>query len=238
MLKIYTKLDDVPEALREHYALVDGRYVPQLSDDHPVLVHNKTLLSEKTTASNKLKEVEADLEAAKATSIPRGHITVAKADAEALDKFKALGKIEDVTAKLTEYDTLKSQSEQRKLEDSRRQAAKVLGYNEEAFIRLPNLPEFEIRGEGDKQTVVAKVKDGDKIVERPAKEFIEASTDVQPFMAALTTKSGVKVSTAGGGNEPASDDGFQWARDFSKQHIEQTKPVADPFAAFQQRQSA
>ncbi len=238
MLKIYSKLDDVPEGLREHYALVDGRYVPQLSDDHPVLVHNKTLLSEKTTASNKLREVEADLEAAKQTSIPRGHITVAKADAEAIDKYKALGKIEDVTAKLTEYDQLKADSTKRATEDSLRAVAKELGYNEDAFVRLPNLPEFEIRDEKGKKTVYAKIKDGDKVTEKLATDFVSASSDIAPFLPALTAKAGVRVPTSGGGSEPVNDDGYKWAKDYAKDYVEQSKPVADPFAAFQQRQSA
>lgn len=238
MLKIYTKLDDVPEALREHYALVDGRYIPQLSDDHPVLVHNKTLLSEKTTASNKLKEVEADLDAAKSTSIPRGHITIAKADAESLDKFKALGKIEDVAAKLTEYDALKTESTKRATEDNLRLVAKELGYNEDAFVRLPNQPEYEIREEKGKKVVYAKVKDGDKVVEKLASDFISNSADIAPFLPALTAKPGVRVPTSGGGNEPVNDDGFKWAKDYAKEYVEQSKPTADPFAAFQQRQSA
>lgn len=159
MLKIYLKLEDVPEALREHYFLSDGRYVPQLSDDHPVLVHNKTLLGEKATVTAKVKELEADVEEAKKTSIPRGHIAVAKADAELLDKYKATGKTPDeLTATLTEHKTLSEEATKRKREDLNRAVASELGYsNADAFVLLPNLPEFEIREKDGKKTVVAKV---------------------------------------------------------------------------------
>jgi hypothetical protein len=239
-LKIYTKADDVPEGLRGEYKQSGSVWVPDLSDDHPVLALNKTLIQEKQVEEAKVKKLRSDLddalEAAKTSGVPRGQALVSKADAEALNGYKALGTPDELSALKTEHGTLKEDSDKRKRDDSLVEAAGVLGYNPDAFKLLRDLPDFEVRGEGDKRTVVAKVKDGDKVIEKPAKEFIESGYAAS--MPALTAKAGVKVSTAGGGSEPANDDGFQWARDFSKQHIEQTKPVADPFAAFQQRQSA
>jgi hypothetical protein len=83
MLKIYDKLEDVPEALREQYNLMEGKYAPQLSEDHPIKVNNRTLLNEKTTAETKVSGLEtqvtslkADLESAKASNLPRGHRAV------------------------------------------------------------------------------------------------------------------------------------------------------------------
>jgi hypothetical protein len=240
-LKTYTKADDIPEGLREHYKQSGSVWVPDLDDSHPVLALNKTLIQEKGVEEAKVKKLRSDLddalEAAKTSGVPRGQALVSKADAESLNAYKALGTPDELTTVKTEHGTLKGESDQRKLDDTRRQAAKALGYNEEAFIRLPNLPEFEIRGEGDKPQVIAKVKDGDKVVERPAKEFIESSADVAPFMAALTAKPGVKVPTTGGGNEPVQDDGFKWAHDFAKDYVEQSKPVGDPYKAFTERQS-
>jgi hypothetical protein len=206
MLKTYKTLDEVPEALREHYRKQDGVYVPVLDDDHPVLVHNKTLLSEKSQATAKVKELEADIEEAKKTTVPRGHVTVAKADADLLNNYKALGTVDEVKAKVTEHATLKESEAKRQREDQLVNVAKVLGYdNVEAFKRLPNLPEFEIRGEGDKQKVIAKLKEGDKVVEKDAKPYLESSPDIAPFLSALKT-GGVTVhgSRSGDAKPPAN----------------------------------
>lgn len=240
MLKIYNTQEEVPEELRSHYKKSDGRYVPDLSDDHPVLVHNKTLLSEKATATGKVRELEADIAAASEKSVPRGHVAIPKADAELLDKYKAHGTPDEVGAVKTEHATLKTESDKRKLDDSRREVAKLLGYtNIEAFVRLPNLPEFEIRGEGDKRAVVAKLKDDKGVVtEKPAKEFIESSPDVAPFMSALKQSDGVRVPTTGPTIKHVENDPDAWAKEYAKNYVEQTQPVADPFKAFSERSSA
>lgn len=231
MLKIYTKLDDVPEALREHYKLSDGRYVPDLSDDHPVLIHNKKLLSEKSEATEKVTELEADIEEAKRTSIPRGHVAVIKADAELLGKYKVLGEPDALTSTLTEHKTLKEESVRHAREASLRAAAKELSYNEDAFIRLPNLPDFEIREKGGKKTVIALVKDGDKITEKPATEYIEASADIAPFLPALKAAKGVTVHGSSSTEGGKGVDPFASARDFAKQWNE-SRPATDVAAAF------
>jgi hypothetical protein len=208
MLKIYDKLDDVPEALREHYKLSDGKYVPELSDDHPVLTHNKTLLSEKSKATAKVAELTADIETAKSSSVPRGHVAVAKADADLLEKVKAHGSGDEVIVKLTEHKTLKEETERRKRGDHLREVAKILSYEPEAFVRLQNLPEFEIRdGQDGQKTVIAKVKGADNVVtEKPAQEYIEASADISPFLPALkaTGNGGTRVhgSSSTGGTPP------------------------------------
>ncbi len=241
MLKIYNTLEEVPEALREHYKKSDGRYVPDLSEDHPVLVHNKTLLGEKSTATAKVKELEADIEASKATTLQRGHTQVPRAEAEMLTAYKALGTPDELKVKVTEHGALKESEQKRVREDNLRLVAKALDYdNVDAFVRLPNLPEFEIRKDKDgKDTVIAKVKDGDKIVERAASEFIESSTDIAPFLPALKSKpAGVTVNTTSSTTSPRQSDPFAWAQNFAKDFVEQSQPVADPFKAFQERQSA
>lgn len=206
MLKTYKTLDEVPEALREHYRKQDGVYVPVLDEDHPVLAHNRTLLSEKSAATAKVKELEADIEEAKKTSLPRGHVAVAKADADLLNNYKSLGTVDEVKAKVTEHGTLKESEAKRQREDQLVNVAKALGYdNVEAFKRLPNLPEFEIRGEGDKQKVVAKVTEGDKVIEKDAKPYLESHADISPFLPALKT-GGVTVhgSRSGDTKPPAN----------------------------------
>jgi len=219
MLKIYTKLDDVPEALREHYKLSDGRYVPDLSDDHPVLAHNKTLLSEKAQATAKVAEITADLEEAKKTSIPRGHVVVAKADAELLEKYRPLGTPDELAVVKTEHGTLKDTEAKRQRDDTNRLVAKELGYNTDAFVSLPNLPEFEIRdGKDGKKSVVAKVTEGDKVVEKAAKDLVEAS--YAPLLPALQAKAGVTVPANGSGTDSQPASQFGAAREFGKQYNE------------------
>jgi len=236
MLKIHNTLEEVPEALREHYVKSDGKYVPQLSDDHPVLVHNKTLLTEKANATNKVRELEADIAAASEKTIPRGHVAVAKADAELIDKYKAHGTPDEVAAKVAEHKSLSDEVAKTRRDQSLRQLAKDLSFNEEAFVRLPNLPEFESRaGKDGKPEWVAKLKDDKGVItEKPAKEFVEGSADIAPFMAALQkTTDGVKLPvTTGATTQPASSDPFAWAKQFAESYTKSNQQPADLAAAF------
>jgi hypothetical protein len=205
MLKIYDKLEDVPEALREHYKLIEGKYVPEVSDDHPVKVNNVKLLNEKTAAETKASGLEtantalkADLESARAHSLPRAHKAVPTAEVEAMEQLKAHGTVTEIVTKLTEHKTLKEESDTRKTQDHLREVAKVLEYSPEAFVLLPNLPEFDIRDGADgKKIVIAKIKDGQTITEKPAQEFIESAPHYAPLLPALkvqdSVNSGVRV---------------------------------------------
>lgn len=207
MLKTYSKLEDVPEALREHYKQIDGVFVPEISDDHPVKANNVKLLNEKTAAETKAASLEtantglkADLESAKSHSLPRAHKAVPTAEVEAMEKLKEHGSATEIVAKLTEHKTLKEESTLRARQDNLRAVAKELNYNPDAFALLPNLPEFEIRDKDGKKTVIAKVKDGENIVEKPAQEFIESAANLAPLLPAL------KVSAGGIPVPPGSPD--------------------------------
>lgn len=214
MLKVYENMDAVPEVLREHYKMIEGKAVPEMSDDHPVKVNNVKLLNEKTTAETKASSLEtkvaglnADLESAKAHSLPRGHRAIPVADVEAMEKLKEHGTAPEIVTKLTEHKTLKEESAQRARQDSLRAVAKELNYNADAFALLPNLPEFEIREKDGKKTVVAKVKEGENVVEKPAQEFIESSADLAPLLPALkTTTNGISapVQTRDSGKAPGN----------------------------------
>lgn len=198
MFKIYDKLEDVPEAQREHYKLIGGKYVPEVADEHPLIVNNRQLLNEKTAAETKASGLETanatlkgDLESAKATSLPRGHRAVPVAEVEAMAALKDHGTATEITSKLTEYKSLKEESATRARQDSLRAVAKELDFNPDAFALLPNLPEFEIREKDGKKTVIAKIKDAaGTITEKPAKEFIEAAPEIAPFLPALKVSGG------------------------------------------------
>ena len=203
MLKIYNTLEEVPDGLKEHYKMIDGKAVPEVADEHPLIVNNRKLLNEKTAAETKASGLEtanaglkADLESAKAHSLPRGHRAVPVSEVEAMERLKEHGNATEIVTKLTEHKALKEESAARKRQDDLRAVAKELGYdNVEAFVRLPSLPDFEIREKDGKKTVVAKVKgDGDVVSEKDAKEFIESSSELAPFLPALkTTTSGIPV---------------------------------------------
>ena len=240
MLKIYDKQDDIPEALRPEYKQSGTKWVPDLSEDHPVLVLNKTLKQEKEVEEAKVKKLRTDLddalEAAKTSGVPRGQALVTKADAEALTGYKAPGTVDEVTAKITEHGTLKSDLDKRNRDDSLRQLSKSLGFNEEAFIRLPNLPDFISKPNKDGKTVdwFAQVKDEKGVItEKPAKEFVEGSTDIAPFLPSLKATQTKQVEVPGGQMTPAPTDGdpFAWARDFGKNWNE-SRPTTDVKAAF------
>ncbi len=214
MFKIYDKLEDVPEAQREHYKLIGGKYVPDLSEDHPVLVNNKTLLNEKNAAETKASGLETtvttlkgDLESAKASSLPRGHRAVTIAEADAIATLKEHGTGAEILTKLTEHKTLKEEVAQRKRQDGLRAVAKELGYNADAFVLLQGLPDFEIREKDGKKTVIAKVKEGDTVTEKSAQEYIEGSASFAPFLPALKTQSsGIPVpgQSRDSGNPPGN----------------------------------
>lgn len=213
MLQTYTKLDDVPEAIREHYRLRNGKYVAELSDDHPDKADNVRLLNEKTAAETKAAGLEtantslkADLESAKSHSLPRGHRAVPVAEVEAMEALKPHGTAAEIVTKLTEHKTLSEKVAKQDRDVQLRKVAKELGYdNADAFVLLPDLPDFEIREVGGKKSVIAKVKEGENIVEKPAAEFIEGSPLNAPFVPVLKTKSGVAVPEQRRGNEQAGD---------------------------------
>lgn len=241
-LKTYTKADDVPEGLRGDYKQSGSVWVPDLSDDHPVLALNKTLKQEKEVEEAKVKKLRADLddalEAAKTSGVPRGQVLVAKADAELLNEVKALGPVADIKVKLTEHETLKADATKRQREDKLVTVAKELGFeNADMFKLLNNLPDFDIRdGKDGKKTVIALVKDGDKTTEKPALEFLEASADHAPFLPALkSTSGGVTVHGSSSTTTPKPGDTFAWARDYAKNYGENAQPVTDLAKSFAER---
>jgi hypothetical protein len=217
----YDTQESIPENLRGAYVESAGKWVlDSLSDDHPVILKNKEALRDKSKAVSKAEELQADLEVAKTTTVPRGHVSVAKADAELLEKLKEHGSGNEVLTKLTEYQSLKDETDKRKRDDQLREVAKLLSYEPEAFIRLQNLPEFEIRDGKEGKTVVAKLKDEKGVItEKPAQEFVESSGDIAPFLPALKAKAeGTRVfGSSGNGGSPAKDVFTRVREDVKKQ---------------------
>lgn len=235
MLQPFTKQEDIPEALREHYSKrEDGQWHADIPDTHPAVKHNAKLLSEKNTAEGKVAQLTSDVESARAGNLGRGQVAVAKSDLALLDEYKALGTPAEIKPKLDEHKSLSEESIQRKRTDSLRQMSKDLGFNDEAFVRLPNLPEFERRDKDGKPEWVAKVKgDNNTITEKPAKEFIESSQDIAPFMASLKVES-KQVELPGGqiSTQPSSGEPFAWAKNYAQNYIKTAQPAADWTTAY------
>lgn len=239
-LKIYSKAEDIPEGLRGEYKQSGQQWVPDLSEDHPVILLNAELKREKGVEEAKVKKLRSDLDDALAanstTGIPRGHVAVPKADADALAGFKALGKTPDELKTIaTEHGTLKESETRRAREDKQRLVAKELGYdNVEAFLLLPDHPDYEIRdGKDGKKSVIALVKDGDKTVEKPAQEFLESSPRHAPLLSALKAKPGVTVhGTSSTTTSAQPGDPFAWAKSFAEDYSKSNVPTGNLHDAF------
>jgi hypothetical protein len=237
MFQAYANQTDVPEALREHYSKrEDGKWHADIPDDHPAVKHNAKLLSEKQGAESKVTQLTSDLESARAGNLGRGQVAVTKAELQLLDEYKPLGAPADVKVKLTEHETLKADAAKRADEDKRIAVATELGYNPEAFKRLANLPDFEVRdGKDGKKSVIALVKDGDKLVEKVASEYLESNADIAPFLPALKTKpaaTGVTVNTTSSTTAPRAEEPFAWAKQFAENYTKTTQPATDLVKSF------
>lgn len=242
MLQPYANQTDIPEALREHYSKrEDGQWHADIPDTHPAVKHNAKLLSEKNTAEGKVTQLTSELESARAGNLGRGQVAISKSEAALLDEYKPLGTPVELKAKIDEHKTLAEESVQRKRTDSLRQVAKDLNYNEEAFTLLSDLPEFVSKpGKDGKVEWFAQVKDDKGVItEKPAREFVESSPRIAPFLPSLkVTQKQVELPGGQMSTQPLQTDPYSWAKDYAKNYVEQSQPVADPFKAFNERQSA
>ena len=235
MLQPYANQTDIPEALREHYSKrEDGQWHADIPDTHPAVKHNAKLLSEKNTAESKVTQLSSELESARAGNLGRGQVAISKSEAALLDEYKPLGTPAELKAKVDEHVKLTEKIAVSDRDKSLRQVAKDLSYNEEAFTLLSDLPEFISKpGKDGKSEWFAQVKDDKGVItEKPAKEFVESSPRITPFLSSLkaTTK---QVELPGGqlSTEQQSGDPFEWARNFGKNWNE-SRPSTDVKAAF------
>lgn len=238
MLQPFVKQEDIPEALREHYSKrEDGQWHADIPDTHPAVKHNAKLLSEKSTAEGKVTQLTSDLESARAGNLGRGQVAVAKSEVALLDEYKALGTPAEIKPKLDEHGTLKEKDQTRAREDSLRKVAGALQLNEKAFILLPKLPDFIAKpGKDGKDEWFAQVKDDKGVItEKPAKEFVESSADISPFMPSLKAEPAKQVELPGGslttGQQPTTDP-FAWAKQFADDYSKSSAPVGNLADAF------
>lgn len=189
MFKTYNTLAEVPEADREHYVKNEktGKYVPEVSDDHPLVVNSATLLNEKKTAEQKQREAEQALESAKTNGLPRGHVAVSKADADLLAEIKGLGDVAAIKEAVTKYPEAKGELEKVEREKTYDLAADSLGFtNKEAFKAAARAHKLQIEMKDEKENgkTVQKPYVGDKSLS----DFIEATPDLKALESAFQLK--------------------------------------------------
>lgn len=196
MKPFYQNETDIPDNLKGAYEAKNGRYeLLKLSDEHPVVKHNETLVREKGEVETKLSNLtatvgnlERERDEAKAKTVPHGFRAVKTDVAELGEAVKASGLTkEQFTALKTENDEFKAKAAEDAKTELNREAGKFLGYNETAFAKLAGSLDLTKDSEGK-----FTVKDGE--VTKPlTKEFVEAHADFSEFLDSLKAKPRTKT---------------------------------------------
>jgi hypothetical protein len=226
-LKTYTDESQVPPELKDFYAERNGKYEPQVDGVDSVsglLAKNTELLGKVSGHATEISGKDAEIQRlsgqlanASNSTIPRGHVAVPSAKAALLEQYEPLGTPDELKTIKTEHGTYKAESEATKREKHLRAVARASGYDEEAFIRLPELPEFELRDSDEKdeqgnpkKQAVAKIKGADNVItEKPIKQWLETSEQHKPLLPALLVQkqtNGTPLPSHGAGGGSDSED--------------------------------
>lgn len=211
---IFDKLEDIPEADRGDYNLVTSngspnfnKYVLDLDPQHPVAIKNTELVTEKSKLEapllaqiqqkdTEIARVTNELNTAKATTLPAGHVAIPVSEVQVLNEVKALGDIKTVKEKLAEHGTLKANQEQQAIKEKLTEIAERNGMEPNAFVQLATVeklaPEaFETReiadakGEKVKHDFV-KSKDASGVEKTLAiGDYVKESSTFKPFLGSL-----------------------------------------------------
>ncbi|HEY0659599.1 MAG TPA: hypothetical protein VGD05_14080 [Pyrinomonadaceae bacterium] len=158
MLKIYERLDDVPEELREHYGKrTDGKYEPQIENINSIggILNKNTELADEINKVLKprLREYEGK------EVLTAGKIAVDKTEFETIkaehETYKTLGSLEEIKPKVEGYDELKTETETAKRKELITRGLKAAG------ITNPD-PAFNLR-QIDTLNLEPETKDGKEI---------------------------------------------------------------------------
>lgn len=242
---VYEKLEDIPQIDRDenNYQLCsdagspnNGKYVLLLDGAHPVQAKNTELLAAQSTKNQKhltdiaekdaeIGRLNTELQTAKQTQgLPAGQVAVAAEDAQVLNQFKALGKFDEVKAKVEEHGTLKEQSEAMTRKTLYSEAAKAHGLDPDAFTALAEQQKLheklEMREVPDVKKPTEKVKhyfvkgkDASGVdTSTVLGDFVKSDDFFKPFIASLTaTKQenggGRRIPDQGVGNPPKDQSG-------------------------------
>lgn len=215
---VFNKYEEIPEALgRDNYRQgKDGKWYPQVTDDHPLVKKKNELLTTNTTLT-------ADKVSLEGKVVPNGSRVVPLADFTLLENIKALGVPTDqIVTRIQKYPDL----EKKEIE-----AARVTNYAEAAkFLKYPNVEAFSntlklagvevtfkdeaVAGSTDKVKVpyVGEVRLADHINNTPDLKTFEPFFKVQPQAQAPRTEAGAgsrpnTTQPAGAGSSAGSSSG-------------------------------
>jgi len=205
-LKTYTDESQIPTELKDFYAERNGKYEPQVDGVDSisgVLAKNTELLGKVSGHATEIAGKDAEIQrlsgqlaTASNSTLPRGHVAVPTAKAALLEQYEPLGTPEELKTMKGEHGTLKTRTEAIEREKHLRAVARASDYDEEAFIRLPDLPEFDLRDSDEKDAqgnpkkqAIAKLKgENNTTIEKPVKQWLEASEQHKPLLPALVVK--------------------------------------------------
>jgi hypothetical protein len=228
--QVYDKYELIPETMgRDNFRQgTDGKWYPQLTDDHPLVKKKQEVFATNTRLTGENEQL-------KTKTVPTGHRIVPITDATLLEIIKQMGLSgEDIKTRLTEYPTLKEKEVAAAREDSYEKAGKFLKFtNLEAFktaMRLSNVDiTFKLEKVNDVDVQVPYVGDkrlSDHIANTPDLKTME------PFFKTAVTQTAPRTE-AGTGTRPAAgpDNSGQPA---NQPITEQGKPETPNFRFTQQ----
>lgn len=204
--KSYASQEAIPENLRGAYIQKGSEWVlDDLSQDHPVVTHNKQLQTELSTEKGKVTRLTNEKTALEGNVLPAGHKAVPEADAELIDVVKPHGDKKAVKTLLDEHATLKEEKAQREAEGALKKAAELAGYdNPAAFVAAAQAQKLAVTFK--EETVDGKKVEKPFVGDKPLTEFVEATPGLKALEIAFKTKPVVTAPTTegGSGNRPAA----------------------------------
>lgn len=106
-------------------------------------------------ARDTVKTLEAERDDVKQKLPADGSLVLGKADAERWNSYTALGKLDEVTAKVNGYGNLEAKEQRRTREDG----IKALGFKPSIFELIAEGKTYRAEGEGDDRKVLVSVDD-------------------------------------------------------------------------------
>lgn len=178
----------------------------------PVSVY-KQLLKDREKENFKYRE---EIRSLKKRVAPDGAVVLKKEDADELSAYRALGKVDDVKAGLSDRDRFKAESDGFRRAESHKQIADAHGYKVAVLSRLIDQEQLDIAVEKDAKTgkPVAFVKDeaDGKGRKTPLPDYLKGHPTLADFLPALSIQpdrppTGTPPRADPSGHPPHTNDG-------------------------------
>lgn len=164
--KIYSKLEDVPEAIRGDYRQQGDKAIPVLTDDHPLVIKRNELATAVTDHTQKETDWKAEKIVLEQKAVPSGKRVIDLSDFNFLTDVKGLSlSVEELKKIVTDYPDLQKVVTETQIDKILDRVAKDLKYENVATFKAV------MKGLGVKveykKTTVTDAKGVDKEVEVP-----------------------------------------------------------------------